>query len=187
MQEKKGIIDRLGPFPSSKGWMVREWLEKLKFWTEEDGFEDLRRNIFKSSLDKKHSVDWWRRLPDASKDTWDHAEVEIVKRFVPVEEYQQELRTMWRGDTLKQNLGESSRSFGEKLQRVGAEMIPAPEVQEMIFKFRTGLIPSIRKRLTLGNYVSLEKWIGMAELAEKDLLLVSKGTTELTSGLLLKG
>ena len=91
---------------------------------------------------------------------------------------------MWRGDNLKQTLGESTRSFGEKLQRVATEMSPSPDEQEMIFKFRTGMIATIRKRLTLGKYATLEEWIEVAELAEKDLLLESKGTTELTSGLL---
>jgi len=184
MQEKKSVMDRLGPFPSIKGWLVKEWLENLKFWTEEDGYEDLRLNIFKSSLDKKQSVDWWRNLPAGARDTWEHAEPEILRRFIPTEEYQQELRMMWRGELLKQQMGESVRSFGEKIARVAAEMIAPPDDAEKILKFRTGLIATIRKRLTLGNYATLDEWIGAAELAEKDLLLESNGTTELTSGLL---
>ena len=83
MQEKKSVMDRLGPFPNAKGWIVKEWVENMKFWTEVDGYEDLRLNIFKSSLDRKHNVDWWRNLPDGSKDSWEHAEPEIMKRFVP--------------------------------------------------------------------------------------------------------
>jgi len=63
-------------------------------------------------------------------------------------------------------------------------MTNPPDVAEKNFKFRTGLIPAIRKRLTLANYPDMEQWIVAAELAEADLLLESKGTTELTNGLL---
>ena len=45
--------------------------------------------------------------------------------------------------------------------------------EEKTLKFRTGLISSIRKRLTLGDYNTLEQWINAAEHAEKDLLLES--------------
>jgi len=110
MQEKKSLMDRLGRLPSAKGWLIKEWIENLKFWTEEDGYVDLRLNIFKSSLDKKEHVDWWKGLADASNDTWEHAEPEIFRRFILVDEYQQELRTMWRGDVLRQQLGESTRT-----------------------------------------------------------------------------
>ena len=58
MQEKKGIMERIGPFPCAKSWMIKEWVENLKFRKEEDGYEDLRLNIFKASMDKKSSVDW---------------------------------------------------------------------------------------------------------------------------------
>ena len=67
-------MDRLGPFPSQRGWVVKEWIENLKFWTEVDGYEELRLNIFQSSLDKKQQVDWWKTLPAAVKDTWEQAE-----------------------------------------------------------------------------------------------------------------
>ena len=91
---------------------------------------------------------------------------------------------MWCGDILKQHLGESTRVFGEKISRVAAEMTNPPDESEQILKFRTGVIPAIRKRITLGNFNTLEQWIQTAELAEKDLLLESSGTTELTIGLL---
>ena len=184
MQEKRSVMDRLGPFPNTKGWIVKEWVENMKFWTEVDGYEDLRLNIFKSSLDRKHNVAWWRNLPDGSKDSWEHAEPEIMKRFVPQDDYQQELRMMWRGETLRQHIGESIRAFGEKILRVAGEMASPPDEAERILKFRMGIIPSIRKRLTLAAYEHLEQWVIAAELAEKDLLLESKGTTELTNGLL---
>ena len=50
MQEKKNVMDRLGLFPKQRGWAVKEWIENLKFWTEVDGFEELRLNIFESNL-----------------------------------------------------------------------------------------------------------------------------------------
>ena len=115
MQEKKSVMDRLGSFPSQKGWVIKELIENLKFWIEVDGYEELRLNIFQSSLDKKQQVDWWKTLPAAVKDTWEHAEPEIFKRFIPTQEYQQELRVMWRNETLKQLVGESTRAFGEKI------------------------------------------------------------------------
>ena len=65
---------------------------------------------------------------------------------------------------MKQRVGESSRAFGEKIMRIAEEMTHPPDVSENIFKFRTGLISSIRKRLTLANYPDLEQWIGAAEL-----------------------
>ena len=91
---------------------------------------------------------------------------------------------MWRNETLKQLVGESTRAFGEKIARIAGEMTNPPDVAGKVFKFRTGLIPAIRKRLTLANYPDMEQWIVAAELAEADLLLESKGTTELTNGLL---
>jgi len=65
MQEKKNVMDRLGPFPRQRGWAVKEWIENLKFWTEVDGFEELRLNIFQSSLNVKQQVDWCKLLPAA--------------------------------------------------------------------------------------------------------------------------
>jgi hypothetical protein len=100
MMEKKNVMERLGAFPSVKGWRVKEWLSNLKFWTEEDGYEDIKLNIFKSSLNSKQQIDWWRNLPAASKDTWEHAEPHILERFVPTAEYQQELRSMWRSNEI---------------------------------------------------------------------------------------
>ena len=177
-------MDWLGLFPKQRGWAVKEWIENLKFWTEVDGFEELRLNIVQSSLNVKQQVDWWKLLPDGSKDSWDHAEGELFNRFIPKDEHQQELRVMWRSESLKQHVGESSRAFGEKISRISQEMTSPPDMSEKIFKFRSGLIPAIRKRLTLSNYLDLEQWIEAAELAEADLLLESKGTTELTDGLL---
>jgi hypothetical protein len=184
MAAKKSIMDRLGPFPVEKGWMVKEWVSNLKFWTDQDGFEDLRVNIFTSSLDKRQHIDWWRGLPDASKDTWDHMEVAIFERFVPTDDYQQELRTMWRSSDLKQQIGESVQAYAEKILRITSEMVNPPDENEKIFQFRIGLIPSIRKRLTLGDFNTMADWVHTAVLAEKDLLLDCKGTTELTNGLL---
>jgi hypothetical protein len=121
-QEKKvaDILKNIRTYKGEMGFALKEWLLVLNSKCEDFGLPNhLRSVVVNRAIDDQLTM-WWKGLPMAKRDTYEHQVKSLMEQFCPAHQYQQSLKQYW--DETKQKRGERVSNFISRMERVFDEL-----------------------------------------------------------------
>ena len=130
---------------------------------------------------------WYTGLDDEVKESLDQTFEALFEEFVPRAAFQAELEKEYL--KLRHNRGQSVNEFGRDLMLVVGEMDDPPSMAKQIIHFKKGLLPSIKRKMEIREYLDLADIITQAKLVEADCIneLSEEFDSGLTKGMFKRG
>ena len=178
---------KIGEFSGVTGWKCKLWAHKFRHTCEYFQLSaSIQRQTFAACMEGD-ALRWYTGLDDEVKESLDQTFEALFEEFVPRAAFQAELEKEYL--KLRHNRGQSVNEFGRDLMLVVGEMDDPPSMAKQIIHFKKGLLPSIKRKMEIREYLDLADIITQAKLVEADCIneLSEEFDSGLTKGMFKRG
>ena len=165
-QEKKvaEILKNIRTYKGEMGFALKEWLLILNSKCEDFGLPNhLRSVVVNRAIDDQLTM-WWKGLPAARRDTYEHQVESLMEQFCPPHQYQLNLRQYL--DETKQKRGERVANFVSCMGRVFDEFSTPLTDRQKREIVEDKLLDDIKKALEGRIFTTMGGLVRSAEAVE---------------------